>query len=78
MTEPPNKLTPATADDIEQSLAFALRCFGRKRIHDADVFTSVQVAKRLAEHLRLPGFVIFKKPPITGRGGLSRGPKRED
>jgi hypothetical protein len=48
VTEPPDKLTPATTEDLEQSLAFALRYSGRKRIHDADVFMSELVAKRLA------------------------------
>jgi hypothetical protein len=64
----PEALTPATLEDLVSSLAFALRFAGRKRIHDADVFMSEQVARRLAAHLRVSGYVIMK------RAGLSRGP----
>jgi hypothetical protein len=67
--------TPATLEDLVTTLAFALRYAGRKRIHDADVFMSEQVARRLAAHLRLSGFVVMKRPPTTGHSGLSRGPK---
>jgi len=73
----PDKLTPATIDELETTLAFALRYDGRKRIHDADTFMSEHVAKRLVEHLMLSGYVILKKPPMTGHSALSRGPKGE-
>jgi hypothetical protein len=71
----PGKLTPATVDEPETSLAFAFRYDGKKRIHDADTFMSEHVAKRLAEHLLLSGFVILKRPPTEGHSTLSRGPK---
>jgi hypothetical protein len=71
--EAPEQLTPATLEDLVTSLAFALRFAGRKRIHDADVFMSEQVARRLAAHLRVSGFVVMKKPPAAGHSGLSSG-----
>jgi hypothetical protein len=55
-----------------------LRYSGKKRIHDADIFMSEHVAKRLVEHLLLSGFVILKKPLMEGHSGLSRGPKGDD
>jgi hypothetical protein len=30
------ELRPATRDELAQSLSFALRCNGRKRVHGAD------------------------------------------
>jgi hypothetical protein len=63
---PDDKLTPATAEDVADALAFALRFQGRKRVHDADELMSSMVAKRLVEHLERCGFVLMKKPPIGG------------
>ncbi len=31
------------------------------------------VAKRLVEHLERAGFVVMKKPPISGGAALGRG-----
>jgi len=56
-------LRPADLDDIQQSLAFALRYQGRKRVHDADEAMARIVAERLVEHLRRSGFVVMRKPP---------------
>jgi hypothetical protein len=67
------KLTPATAADVADALAFALRFEGRKRVHNADEFMSVIVAERLVEHLERSGFVIMKKPPLCGGSALGRG-----
>lgn len=55
-------LTPADLDDVQQSLAFALRFQGRKRIHSADEAMARIIAERLVEHLRRSGFVIMKRP----------------
>jgi hypothetical protein len=66
-------LTPATADDVADALAFALRFQGRKRVHNADEIMSAIVAKRLVEHLERSGFVVMKKPPIGGGAALGRG-----
>ncbi|MBV8441546.1 MAG: hypothetical protein JO312_13465, partial [Hyphomicrobiales bacterium] len=46
-----DKLTPATAEDLADALAFAPRFRGRKRVHSADESTVEIVAKRLVEHL---------------------------
>lgn len=67
MTDDPEKLTPATPEDLAESLAFALRFNGRKRVHDADQFMADIVARRLVEHLRLSGYVIMKRPLCAGR-----------
>jgi hypothetical protein len=66
MSAPADALTPATAEDVANALAFALRFSGRKRVHNADEFMSSIVAKRLAEHLERSGFVVMKRPPIGG------------
>ena len=66
MSDPPDALTPATAQDVANALAFALRFSGRKRVHNADELMSSIVAKRLAEHLERSGFVVMKSPPIGG------------
>jgi len=55
-------LTPADLDDVQQSLAFALRFQGRKRVHTADDAMARITAERLVEHLRQSGYVIMKWP----------------
>lgn len=56
-------LRPATSDEIADTLSFALRFDGRKRIHQGDELMARIVAKRLIDHLELSGFVVLKKPP---------------
>jgi hypothetical protein len=56
-------LRPATPDEIAQSLAFALRYNGRKRVHDADDVMTRITTERLVRHLEMSGFVIMKAPP---------------
>ena len=73
MPDAPDRLTPATAEDVATALAFALRFQGRKRVHNADELMSEIVAKRLVEHLERAGFVILKKPAIGGGAALGRG-----
>jgi hypothetical protein len=73
-------LTPASRDDLEQAIAFALRFSGRKRIRTAGDIMAALTAERIAEHLAEAGFVILRKPPGVGAGALGRGyepPKRE-
>jgi hypothetical protein len=55
-------LRPATADEIERSLAFALRFDGRKRVHHADDAMARITAERLVQHLERSGFVLMKRP----------------
>ena len=59
MTDPA-PLRPATPDEIAQSLAFALRYNGRKRVHDADDIMARITAERLVRHLQQSGFVLMK------------------
>ena len=66
-------LFPATAEDVADALAFALRFSGRKRVHNADELMSATVAKRLVEHLERSGFVVMKRPPMGGAAALGRG-----
>jgi hypothetical protein len=67
MIDAPERLTPATAEDVADAAAFALRFQGRRRVHNADELMSAIVAKRLVEHLERPGFVVMKKRPIGRR-----------
>ena len=66
-------LTPATADDVADALAFALRFHGRKRVHNADETMAEIVAKRLVEHLERAGFVVMRRAPTSGGAALGRG-----
>jgi hypothetical protein len=66
------KLTLASADDLADSLAFALNFEGRKRVHDADAFMAQMVAKRLVKYLDRAGYVVMKKPPTAGHACLAR------
>lgn len=68
---------PADLDDVQQSIAFALRFPGRKRIHTADEAMARITAERLVEHLRRSGFVIMKKPPAPWPTDAGHRPDRE-
>ncbi len=61
-----DELRPATREELRDSLAFAIRYSGRKRVRDddADSFMGRAAAERLIEHIRLCGFVVMKKPPV--------------
>jgi hypothetical protein len=48
MPDDRDALSPATAKDVADALAFALRFEGRKRVHNADEIISAIVAKRLS------------------------------
>ena len=65
MTLDLEKLTPATSEDIAESLAFALRFNRGKRVHDTDDSMARIVAQRLVEHLVMSGYAIMKKPPTA-------------
>ena len=73
MPDTPERLTPATAEDVADARAFALRFQGRKRVHNADELMSAIVAKRLVKHLERSGFVVVKRPPIEGGAPIGRG-----
>ena len=73
MPDTPECLTPASAEDLADALAFALRFEGRKRKHDAAETMARIVAKRLVDHLERGGFVVMQRPPIGGGAALGRG-----
>jgi hypothetical protein len=66
-------LRPATPAEIADSLSFALRYDGRRRVHHADDAMARITADRLVAHLERSGFVIMKRPdaaaPTTSRQG---------
>ncbi len=61
------QLRPATAQEIADSLSFALRYDGRKRVHQADEFMARITAERLVQHLERSGFVLMKQPPAPAQ-----------
>jgi hypothetical protein len=67
MPDTPN-LCPATRDELTQSLSFALRFNGRKRMHDADEMMARITAERLVEQLERSGYVVMHKPPLDQHG----------
>lgn len=69
-----DNLKPASADDIVESLAFALQFSGRKRVHNADDIMARVVAKRLVEHLAMSGYVVMKGPPAALHSTPGRAP----
>jgi hypothetical protein len=73
MLDTPERLTPASAENVADALAFALRFEGRKRVHNADEIMARIVAKRLVDHLERAGFVVVQRPPIGGGAALGRG-----
>jgi hypothetical protein len=68
-----DELKPASADDVADALAFALRYSGRKSVHDSAEIMAAIVAKRLVEHLERCGFVLMRKPPELGGAAIGRG-----
>ena len=73
MTLEGETLSLASAEEIADTIAFALRYSGRKRVHDAAEMMSLIVAKRLVAHLERSGFVVMKRPPIGGSAPISGG-----
>ena len=57
-----NRLTPASAEDLEQALAFALRFDGRKRTHTGEELMARITAERLVKYLDRAGFVVMRRP----------------
>ena len=54
-------LQPATTAELRESLSFALRFEGRKRVHHADDVMANITAERLVRHLERSGFVLMRK-----------------
>jgi hypothetical protein len=55
-------LRPATADEVADTLSFALRYEGRRRVHHADDVMARITAERLVRHLERSGYVLMKRP----------------
>ncbi len=62
----PAALRPATTEEIAESISFALRYDGRKRVSHADEMMARITADRLVRHLRGAGFVVMRQPAIQG------------
>ena len=58
-------LHPATAAELEETLSFALRYAGRKRVHTADEVMARVTAERLMQHLERAGFVLMRRPAAS-------------
>lgn len=58
-------LHPATAAELEETLSFALRYAGKKRVHSADDVMARVTAERLVQHLERPGYVLMRRPTPT-------------
>jgi len=67
-----DNLKPASSEGIVESLAFALRFSGRKRVDDADDAMARIVAERLFEQLAMSGLVVMKRPPVTPHSSPGR------
>jgi hypothetical protein len=72
------RLMPATRDDLEDAIAFALRFRGRKRVHTAGEVMAAITAERVVAHLEEAGFVVMRKPPGVGAAALGRGPVKQE
>jgi hypothetical protein len=72
------ELRPATREEVMDSLAHTMRCQGRRRVRDrhANSFMARIAAERLAEHLRLSGFVVMKRPPAQAPSATLHMPSR--
>ena len=55
-------LRPASQEEIEQSLSFALRYDGRRRVRHANDAMARITAERLVRHLQDSGTVLMKRP----------------
>ena len=63
MTEDDKRnLRVASTEEVQQSLSFALRYDGPRRVRHADDAMAWITAERVLEHLRKSGFVVLKRP----------------
>ena len=67
-------LSPAAPDDLVQTLAFALRYQGRKRVDTAGLAMARITAERLVDHLEACGYVVMRRPPKPNVPDLAYGP----
>jgi hypothetical protein len=57
------RVAPATAEELIETVSRAFRFEGWKPIRRADEFTARIAAERLVEYLEHAGFVVMKKRP---------------
>lgn len=74
MTDLARPLRPATADEVEQTLAHVLRFDGQKAFKVSGEMMAKITAAHLAECLRRSGFVVMKAPPAPAHGAPAYGP----
>jgi hypothetical protein len=67
------RLRPASAEEIADSIAFALRYEGRKRVTHADGMMARITADRLVRHLQESGFVLMKQPDAVAPSTAEHG-----
>jgi hypothetical protein len=67
-------LRPASPAEIADSLSFALRYDGRRRVHHADDAMARITADRLVRHLERSGFVLMKRPDAAAPSASQHGP----
>jgi hypothetical protein len=60
-TAPP--LRPADSAEVADTLAYALRYDGKRRVHHADDAMARITAERLIRHLQRAGFVLMRQEP---------------
>jgi hypothetical protein len=70
-------LREASVAEIVESLAFALRYEGRKRVSHADEAMARITADRLVRHLAESGFVLMKRGGGVAASNLEHGSSRE-
>ena len=63
--EDKRNLHPATTAELEETLSYALRYAGKKRVHTADDVMARVTAERLVQHLERSGYVLMKRPAAT-------------
>ena len=56
------ELRLATREEVEESISFALRYNGRKRVRHADDAMARIASEHLLDHLERSGFVVMKRP----------------
>ena len=77
MNDPPS-LRPATPEEIEETLSFALRFKGRKRADVAGPMVAQIAAEHLRRHLEASGFVVMKRPTVQAPSTTRHHRRPED
>jgi hypothetical protein len=73
----PEHLRPATPEELEQTIAHALRFDGKRNFRAAGDMMARITAAHLVEQLRRCGYVVMKSPPATPhRADCGQDPRR--